>query len=200
MTGTRWCWRCRTRARPTTRAVFSHHDAGAGSSVWAVADGRTYLRGTAGGDGRLVRLLLLHDLRGRDRGCAARDCPTRWLVQNDWTGIAVEHADLERLLQREGATGAPVAVGPQELRPRVHPPVPRSQGRAGRRLGSPLRHPDQRVAVAGARLPDIPVLDRLNVRYGGRRGGAVDSHDRYQETDGCPAKQILPELQNDRIG
>ena len=49
---------------PDYESVFSHADAGAGSSVWAADGGRTYLRGPLEETVDLVRLLLLHHLCG----------------------------------------------------------------------------------------------------------------------------------------
>ena len=97
--------------------------------------GQDLPEGAAGGDGRLVRLLLLHHLRG---GIAA--------VPSE---AALPGGGPERLDGRCGRAhrpGAPVSAEgrdlrpkgrrTQELRPRVGPPVPRPQGRAGGRGGA----------------------------------------------------------------
>ena len=130
---------------PDYEAVFSHADAGAGSSVWAVADGRTYLRGPLEETVDWFDCFFCTTYVVGSRLCRPR-LPYQVVVQNDWTGIAVDHADLERLLQREGATGTP-----RRLEHGGYDPDSIHQFRdlkaALVAVGSPLRHPDQRVAV-----------------------------------------------------
>ena len=130
---------------PDYEGVFSHHDAGAGSSVWAAADGKTYLRGPLEETVDWFDCFFCTTYVVGSRLCRPR-LPYQAVVQNDWVGVAVEHADLERLLQRKGATGAPKTMGPRSYDPEsVH--QFRDLKAALVAAGSPLRHPDQRVAV-----------------------------------------------------
>ena len=72
--------------------------------------------------------------------------PYQVVVRNDWTAVAVAHSDVERMLQQRGATGVPTAVGPGSYDPEsVHWFHDLKAALAA--VGSPLRHPDQRVAV-----------------------------------------------------
>ena len=130
---------------PDYESVFSHHDAGAGSSVWAAEGGRTYLRGPLEETVDWFDCFFCTTYTVGSRLCRPR-LPYQVVVQNDWTGIAVDHADLERLLQREGATGIPRPMEHGGYDPdSIH--QFRDLKAALVAVGSPLRHPDQRVAV-----------------------------------------------------
>ena len=130
---------------PDYEEVFSHRDAGAGSSVWAADGGRTYLRGPLEETVDWFDCFFCTTYVVGSRLCRLR-LPYQVVVQNDWTGVAVEHADLERLFQRKGATCVPRAVGPRSYDPgSVH--LFRDLKAALVAVGAPLRYPDQRVAV-----------------------------------------------------
>ena len=130
---------------PDYESVFSHHDAGAGSSVWAAEGGRTYLRGPLEETVDWFDCFFCTTYTVGSRLCRPR-LPYQVVVQSDWTGIAVDHADLERLLQREGATGIPRPMEHGGYDPEsIH--QFRDLKAALVAVGSPLRHPDQRVAV-----------------------------------------------------
>ena len=130
---------------PDYEEVFSHRDAGAGSSVWAADGGRTYLRGPLEETVDWFDCFFCTTYVVGSRLCRLR-LPYQVVVQNDWTGVAVEHADLERLFQRKGATCVPRAVGPRRYDPEsVH--QFRDLKAALVAVGAPLRYPDQRVAV-----------------------------------------------------
>ena len=130
---------------PDYESVFSHHDAGAGSSVWAADGGRTYLRGPLEETVDWFDCFFCTTYTVGSRLCRPR-LPYQVVVQNDWTGIAVDHADLERLLQREGATGIPRPMEHGGYDPEsIH--QFRDLKAALVAVGSPLRHPSQRVAV-----------------------------------------------------
>ena len=130
---------------PDYESVFSRPDAGAGAHVWASDGGRTYLRGPLEETVDWFDCFFCTTYVVGSRLCRPR-LPYQAVVQNDWTGVAVEHADLERLLQRKGATGAPKAMGPRSYDPEsVH--QFRDLKAALVAAESPLRHPDQRVAV-----------------------------------------------------
>ena len=130
---------------PDYEEVFSHRDAGAGSSVWAADGGRTYLRGPLEETVDWFDCFFCTTYVVGSRLCRLR-LPYQVVVQNDWTGVAVEHTDLERLFQRKGATCVPRAVGPRRYDPEsVH--QFRDLKAALVAVGAPLRYPDQRVAV-----------------------------------------------------
>ena len=130
---------------PDYEAVFSHPDAGAGSSVWAADGGKTYLRGPLEETVDWFDCFFCTTYVVGSRLCRPR-LPYQVAVQNDWTGIAVDHADLERLFQREGATCLPRPLEHGGYDPEsIH--QFRDLKAALVAVGSPLRHPDQRMAV-----------------------------------------------------
>ena len=107
--------------------------------------GRTYLRGPLEETVDWFDCFFCTTYVVGSRLCRLR-LPYQVVVQNDWTGVAVEHADLERLFQRKGATCVPRAVGPRSYDPEsVH--QFRDLKAALVAVGAPLRYPDQRVAV-----------------------------------------------------
>ena len=146
MTGTPSSWRFRTRARPTTRRCSATATPAPDRASGLRTGAETYLRGPLEETVDWFDCFFCTTYVVGSRLCRPR-LPYQVAVQNDWTGIAVDHADLERLFQREGATCATCGrwnhggYDPESIHQF------RDLKAALVAVGSPLRHPDQRVAV-----------------------------------------------------